>query len=421
MLLGQRLGRRHQRRLVAGLERAQHRVDGDHGLARAHLAHQQPLHRPARPRGRRRSRRRPRAGRPVGSNGSEPSQRRDQLARRRRCAIPGATRAGRRGASPAPPGAGRAPRTRAGRGPRVACSASREVRAAQRVAPRRRGRAGRAARRAAARSRRRRARPPARSTRAGAWSAQLARRVVDGDDPGRVDAGRPTAAARRRRSRGSRPGSRERSSLPLSSRRVPGPQALGEVGLVEPDRLHRPARVGDRRPRPGAGCAGGSAAPAPSAPSTITVASSPIAQVGDLADPGAVAVAVGHVPEQVAERLDPDRRRRRGELRARRPSATRSAPRGGSAGAASAARRRAASRGPALAGADRARNLHFASRLDSGSDGTDRRSARRARARAAAAVRRAARASSSSSTSSTSAAGTPTSPATCRWTAPRSW
>ena len=48
MLLGEGLGRRHQRRLVAGFERPQHRVDGDHGLAGADLAHQQPLHRLAR-------------------------------------------------------------------------------------------------------------------------------------------------------------------------------------------------------------------------------------------------------------------------------------------------------------------------------------------------------------------------------------
>ena len=48
VLLGERLGRRHQRGLVARLERAQHRVEGDHGLARADLAHQQPLHRLAR-------------------------------------------------------------------------------------------------------------------------------------------------------------------------------------------------------------------------------------------------------------------------------------------------------------------------------------------------------------------------------------
>ena len=46
VLLGERLGRRHQRRLVAVLDRAQHRVQRDHRLAAADLAHQQPLHRP---------------------------------------------------------------------------------------------------------------------------------------------------------------------------------------------------------------------------------------------------------------------------------------------------------------------------------------------------------------------------------------
>ena len=45
VLLGQGLGRRHQHRLVAGFERPQHRVERDHGLARADLPHQQPLHR----------------------------------------------------------------------------------------------------------------------------------------------------------------------------------------------------------------------------------------------------------------------------------------------------------------------------------------------------------------------------------------
>ena len=45
VLLGQRLGRRHQHRLEAGFERPQHRVERHHGLARADLAHQQPLHR----------------------------------------------------------------------------------------------------------------------------------------------------------------------------------------------------------------------------------------------------------------------------------------------------------------------------------------------------------------------------------------
>ena len=44
VLLGERLGGRHQRRLRPVLDGAQHRVQRDHRLARAHLAHQQPLH-----------------------------------------------------------------------------------------------------------------------------------------------------------------------------------------------------------------------------------------------------------------------------------------------------------------------------------------------------------------------------------------
>ena len=45
VLLGEGLGRRHQRALAAGLHRAQQRVDGDGGLAGADVALQQPLHR----------------------------------------------------------------------------------------------------------------------------------------------------------------------------------------------------------------------------------------------------------------------------------------------------------------------------------------------------------------------------------------
>ena len=45
VLLREGLGRRHQRRLATGLERAQHRVERDHGLPGPDLAHQQPLHR----------------------------------------------------------------------------------------------------------------------------------------------------------------------------------------------------------------------------------------------------------------------------------------------------------------------------------------------------------------------------------------
>ena len=46
VLLGQRLGGRHQRGLGAVLDRPQHRVQRHDGLARADLAHQEPLHRP---------------------------------------------------------------------------------------------------------------------------------------------------------------------------------------------------------------------------------------------------------------------------------------------------------------------------------------------------------------------------------------
>ena len=45
MLLGERLGGRHQRALAACLDRAQQRVERDDGLARADVALQQPLHR----------------------------------------------------------------------------------------------------------------------------------------------------------------------------------------------------------------------------------------------------------------------------------------------------------------------------------------------------------------------------------------
>ena len=46
MLLGQHLGRRHQRRLPAGLHRAQHRQQRHQRLARADIALQQPQHAP---------------------------------------------------------------------------------------------------------------------------------------------------------------------------------------------------------------------------------------------------------------------------------------------------------------------------------------------------------------------------------------
>ena len=49
VLRGQHLGRRQQRGLAAGVDHSQHRPKCDQGLARAHLALQQSLHRPARP------------------------------------------------------------------------------------------------------------------------------------------------------------------------------------------------------------------------------------------------------------------------------------------------------------------------------------------------------------------------------------
>ena len=48
VLLGERLGRRHEDRLHVVLDGAQHRVQRDDGLARADLPHEQALHRPRR-------------------------------------------------------------------------------------------------------------------------------------------------------------------------------------------------------------------------------------------------------------------------------------------------------------------------------------------------------------------------------------
>jgi hypothetical protein len=76
VLLGERLGRRHQRRLGAALDGAEHRKQRDDGLAAADLAHQQALRRlrsrellPRAPRS-------PPAGQPVSSNGSPCSSQR---------------------------------------------------------------------------------------------------------------------------------------------------------------------------------------------------------------------------------------------------------------------------------------------------------------------------------------------------------
>ena len=90
VLLGQGLGRRHQRRLMPGLEPPAASRRGRHGLAAAHLSHQQPLHRRLGP-GRSASISSSAASwSPVSSKGSESSQRLHPLAagrQRRRAAL----------------------------------------------------------------------------------------------------------------------------------------------------------------------------------------------------------------------------------------------------------------------------------------------------------------------------------------------
>ena len=247
VLLGERLGRRHQRRLVARLERPQHRVEGDDGLAAPDLPHQQPLHRPARARGRRRSRRSAARWSPVGSNGSESSQ--------RSTSSPGRARSRSPGRPPARPRRRSAsatwwqeqllegePLARRARPPRE--SGEVDARAGRRR--RRRGRGGPGARPAAARSRR-----PARVDRLPDPLAQPAAAAArseagwTGTMPGRVDARRLRAC--RRRSRAPRPGSPARSSLPLSSSRVPGRSRSASQAWLNQVAFSGPLDVGDIR------------------------------------------------------------------------------------------------------------------------------------------------------------------------------
>ena len=113
VLLGERLGRRHERGLVARLDRAEHRVDGNDRLAGAHLAHQEALHRAARGEvlvdlgerlalARRSARTEARRARPASARRADRAE--------RRAACPRGPCAVRR----ARPGGGRAPRRRAG-------------------------------------------------------------------------------------------------------------------------------------------------------------------------------------------------------------------------------------------------------------------------------------------------------------------
>ena len=248
VLLGERLGRRHQRRLVAGLDaRAASRRAATTVLPRAHLPHQQPLHRPL--------------GAEVGvdlverralvprssSNGSEASQPRDELA--------GGSRA-----TPGRPSRARRRRAASATWCRKSSSKARRSRAAARLV----GRSGKWAARSAsaARGSPRRARSSAGSgsiasaasgsaCQAHSRSRLRAQPVGGRSGPGRSrSCGSRSADPAPRRDDLVRLATRkpERSSLPWSSSRVPGLQPLGELGLVEPDRLQR-ARC-RRRPSP---------------------------------------------------------------------------------------------------------------------------------------------------------------------------
>ena len=140
VLLGERLGGRHQRRLGARLDGPQHRVQRHDGLARAHLPHQQPLHRPVardllvdgvhRPPLVARGRERQRLAQPAGGQLARPGR------ARRRARPPAAARgaagarsaraaARRRPAAAARPRGRRSARRRAPPGGRGACRATR--------------------------------------------------------------------------------------------------------------------------------------------------------------------------------------------------------------------------------------------------------------------------------------------------------
>ena len=162
VLLGERLGRRHEHRLHVVLDGAQDRVQRDDGLARADLAHQQALHRPRRgelrvergdrralvagqrerqqllapaPRQRRRRRRAP-APRPTRGAGRGGAAARAGRAAARRTPAGGGRPRGRRRARRRAPrrrsGRPRAPRARAAGSGSTACSAAGEVRAHER-------------------------------------------------------------------------------------------------------------------------------------------------------------------------------------------------------------------------------------------------------------------------------------------------
>ena len=102
---------------------------------------------------------------------------------------------------------------------------------------------------------------------------------------------------------------RARSSLPRSSSARALGELIGEVRLVEPDRLDRARTVGHLAP-PGSSAAGGGWGAHAGAHLHRTVASSPTAS-SETALALVVAVVEGQVLQQVAERLDADPGRRR--------------------------------------------------------------------------------------------------------------
>ena len=237
VLLGEDLGRRHQRALPAGLDGPQQRRERDDGLPRADVALQQPLHR-----------RRARevavdlGDRPLLRLGEREREHLavalQQLARRRqrlgdeRLALGG----------PARERELEDEELVEGEPPPALLGLLRRARPVQRRRARRPEAAGRSAAASAAGSAspsaRGRARAPRRRARAAA-SARAPRW------PGRRARSRPSPSPRRGRS--SRPGSRSGSSFPRSADARAGRQLRLEPRLVEPRRADLAGVVGDPR------------------------------------------------------------------------------------------------------------------------------------------------------------------------------
>ena len=238
VLLGERLGRRHEDRLHVVLDGAQDRVQRDDGLARADLAHQQALHRPRR-------------GELLVELGDRALLVAGQCetAAAPRASAATAPAARRAPAPPPTPGAGRGgAAARAGR-----AAARRRPAGAGRPRGRRRERrrsprGDRAGRRACAGARapaaaRRRARQP----RGGRARARGSASTTGPRSPG---SGRPRSRCRSASSVGAWLVTRNAlraAYLPCRTSRVPARVLARKPGLVEERRLHDARLVGDRR------------------------------------------------------------------------------------------------------------------------------------------------------------------------------